>query len=89
MSPKVQTDAITELQEQLNRLAEYVGMPEQQLKGEISGQTLEEKSDFDKELEKAKVEMLSIAVVDGAKLLKSIPDFNENENEKDESSNII
>jgi len=87
MSPKVQTDAITELQEQLNRLAEYVGMPEQQLKGEISGQTLEEKSDFDKELEKAKVEMLSIAVVDGAKLLKSIPDFNEDE--KDESSNII
>lgn len=87
MSPKEQTDAITKLQEQLNRLAEYVGMPEQQLKGEISGQTLEEKSDFDKELEKAKVEMLSIAVVDGAKLLKSIPDCNEDE--KDESSNII
>ena len=74
MSPKEQTEAIIELQEQLNRLAEYVGIPECQLKGWTTGPTLAEKSDFDRELEKARIEMVSSGIVEAEKVLDQLED---------------
>ena len=74
MSPKEQTEAIIELQEQLNRLAEYVGIPEQQLKNGTPGPTLAEKSDFDRELEKARIEMVSSGIVEAEKVLDQLED---------------